>query len=243
MSTISVVRHKWRWKRWLLDSIWIILLASEQETWKCIRIKSWNLTQTEGFSVCPSGCDDHCMVCEGPGRCQQCQPPYTVLLGQCVRRCGRNFFLDAASQHCKRKSWLRKCSCQVSEHYWRCWFSLSRIDCSRFVWLSVIQAAAVMKPKMSARRGAVVIVSGDGRSGQAPVIAVAPLPNIFLPVLMNSDSWCCSVEDVCEFLMKQTANIILAQANVWLSVNLLWLSTWGRLGPIKTGKSYFVFLV
>lgn len=80
--------------------------------------------------------------------------------------------------------------------------------------LSVIQAAAAMEPKMSARRGTVVIVSADGPSGQAPVIAVVPLPNVFLPVLMNSHSWCCSVEDVSEFLMKQTANIILAQANV-----------------------------
>lgn len=78
----------------------------------------------------------------------------------------------------------------------------------------MIQAAAAMEPKMSARKGTVVIVSADGPSGQAPVIAVAPLPNIFLPVLMNSHSWCCSVEDVSKFLMKQTANLIFAQANV-----------------------------
>lgn len=188
-------------KLWLLlNSIWIILLGSLWFRTGASKVySSWNLIQAAGICVRPSGCDDHCTACEGPGRCQQCQPPYAVLRGQCVRRCGRKFFLDAASQHCKRKSWLRKRSCQVPEPYWRCRFSLSRIDCSRFVWLSVIQAAAAMEPKMSARRGKVVIFSADGRSGQAPVIAVAPLKNIFLPVLMNSHSRCCSVEDVREF--------------------------------------------
>ncbi|TKS77877.1 Extracellular matrix protein FRAS1 [Collichthys lucidus] len=47
------------------------------------------------------GCDDHCMECNGPGQCQQCQPPYATLQGQCVLECGRNYFLDVSSQVCK----------------------------------------------------------------------------------------------------------------------------------------------
>ncbi|KAA8592453.1 hypothetical protein FQN60_017908, partial [Etheostoma spectabile] len=47
------------------------------------------------------GCDDHCVECRGPGQCQQCQPPYATLQGQCVLECGRNYFLDATSQVCK----------------------------------------------------------------------------------------------------------------------------------------------
>ncbi|TMS03411.1 Extracellular matrix protein FRAS1 [Larimichthys crocea] len=47
------------------------------------------------------GCDDHCMECNGPGQCQQCQTPYATLQGQCVLECGRNYFLDASSQVCK----------------------------------------------------------------------------------------------------------------------------------------------
>uniref|UniRef100_A0A3Q3MY85 Fraser extracellular matrix complex subunit 1 n=1 Tax=Mastacembelus armatus TaxID=205130 RepID=A0A3Q3MY85_9TELE len=46
-------------------------------------------------------CDEHCSVCGGPGQCQQCQPPYTTLHGQCVLDCGRNYFLDASSQVCR----------------------------------------------------------------------------------------------------------------------------------------------
>ncbi|XP_029366253.1 extracellular matrix organizing protein FRAS1 isoform X2 [Echeneis naucrates] len=47
------------------------------------------------------GCDEHCMECRGPGQCQQCQPPYATLHGQCVLECGRNYFLDAVSQVCR----------------------------------------------------------------------------------------------------------------------------------------------
>ncbi|XP_051278840.1 extracellular matrix protein FRAS1 isoform X2 [Dicentrarchus labrax] len=47
------------------------------------------------------GCDDHCVECRGPGQCQQCQPPYATLQGQCVLECGRNYFLDSSSQVCK----------------------------------------------------------------------------------------------------------------------------------------------
>uniref|UniRef100_A0A3Q1CIX6 VWFC domain-containing protein n=1 Tax=Amphiprion ocellaris TaxID=80972 RepID=A0A3Q1CIX6_AMPOC len=46
-------------------------------------------------------CDDHCMECGGPGQCQECQPPYATLQGQCVLECGRNHFLDASSKVCK----------------------------------------------------------------------------------------------------------------------------------------------
>ncbi|XP_036955362.1 extracellular matrix protein FRAS1 isoform X2 [Acanthopagrus latus] len=46
-------------------------------------------------------CDDHCAECRGPGQCQQCQPPYATLQGQCVLECGRNYFLDASSQVCQ----------------------------------------------------------------------------------------------------------------------------------------------
>ncbi|XP_030272850.1 extracellular matrix organizing protein FRAS1 isoform X1 [Sparus aurata] len=46
-------------------------------------------------------CDDHCAECRGPGQCQQCQPPYATLQGQCMLECGRNYFLDASSQVCK----------------------------------------------------------------------------------------------------------------------------------------------
>uniref|UniRef100_A0A4W6CQ63 Fraser extracellular matrix complex subunit 1 n=1 Tax=Lates calcarifer TaxID=8187 RepID=A0A4W6CQ63_LATCA len=46
-------------------------------------------------------CDEHCVECRGPGRCQRCQPPYATLQGQCVLECGRNYFLDASSQVCK----------------------------------------------------------------------------------------------------------------------------------------------
>uniref|UniRef100_A0A8P4K7M3 Fraser extracellular matrix complex subunit 1 n=1 Tax=Dicentrarchus labrax TaxID=13489 RepID=A0A8P4K7M3_DICLA len=48
-------------------------------------------------------CDDHCVECRGPGQCQQCQPPYATLQGQCVLECGRNYFLDSSSQVCKCK--------------------------------------------------------------------------------------------------------------------------------------------
>uniref|UniRef100_A0AAX7TTD3 VWFC domain-containing protein n=1 Tax=Astatotilapia calliptera TaxID=8154 RepID=A0AAX7TTD3_ASTCA len=43
-------------------------------------------------------CDDHCLDCRGPGQCQECQPPYATLHGQCVLECGRNYFLDASSK-------------------------------------------------------------------------------------------------------------------------------------------------
>uniref|UniRef100_H3DH31 Fraser extracellular matrix complex subunit 1 n=1 Tax=Tetraodon nigroviridis TaxID=99883 RepID=H3DH31_TETNG len=62
------------------------------------------------------GCDDHCEVCQGPGRCQQCQAPYAVLQGQCVRRCGRNYFLDVTSRHCKPCS----SDCTLCEEVGRC---------------------------------------------------------------------------------------------------------------------------
>ncbi|XP_013870055.1 extracellular matrix organizing protein FRAS1 [Austrofundulus limnaeus] len=45
-------------------------------------------------------CDDHCVTCQGPGRCLDCRSPYSVLQGQCVLRCGRNYFLEA-SKVCK----------------------------------------------------------------------------------------------------------------------------------------------
>ncbi|XP_028271090.1 extracellular matrix organizing protein FRAS1 isoform X7 [Parambassis ranga] len=47
------------------------------------------------------GCDEHCVQCGGPGRCQECQPPYAVLQGQCVLECGRHHFMDASSNVCK----------------------------------------------------------------------------------------------------------------------------------------------
>lgn len=47
------------------------------------------------------GCDDHCVQCDGPGRCRRCRQPYATLQGQCVLDCGRNYFLDASSQVCK----------------------------------------------------------------------------------------------------------------------------------------------
>ncbi|KAM3867993.1 extracellular matrix organizing protein FRAS1 [Diretmus argenteus] len=47
------------------------------------------------------GCDERCVECQGPGQCQRCQPPYATLQGHCVLGCGRNYFLDDASQICK----------------------------------------------------------------------------------------------------------------------------------------------
>ncbi|XP_034027090.1 extracellular matrix protein FRAS1 [Thalassophryne amazonica] len=46
-------------------------------------------------------CDDHCLDCQSPGQCRQCQPPYAILQGQCVLTCSRNYFLDVTSQLCK----------------------------------------------------------------------------------------------------------------------------------------------
>ncbi|KAM9823010.1 extracellular matrix organizing protein FRAS1 [Syngnathus typhle] len=47
------------------------------------------------------GCDDNCEECSGPGRCLRCRPPHVTLRGQCVLRCGRNYFLDAATHSCQ----------------------------------------------------------------------------------------------------------------------------------------------
>uniref|UniRef100_A0A672YIC3 VWFC domain-containing protein n=1 Tax=Sphaeramia orbicularis TaxID=375764 RepID=A0A672YIC3_9TELE len=46
-------------------------------------------------------CDEHCVQCLGPGQCQRCHAPYATLQGQCVLECGRNHFLEEASQVCK----------------------------------------------------------------------------------------------------------------------------------------------
>ncbi|XP_032434237.1 extracellular matrix organizing protein FRAS1 isoform X1 [Xiphophorus hellerii] len=47
------------------------------------------------------GCDNHCVKCNSPGKCLECQPPYATLQGQCVLQCGRNYYLDSSSQVCK----------------------------------------------------------------------------------------------------------------------------------------------
>lgn len=131
-------------------------------------------------SVSLSGCDDHCVVCQGPGRCQQCQAPYAVLQGHCVRRCGRNYFLDATSRHCKRKSRFTKLLGSRALFKVLIQFEEDLLQQICIIWLRVIQTAAAMEPKMSVSRATVVIVSADGRSGQTPVIAAPLLPNNFL---------------------------------------------------------------
>lgn len=131
--------------------------------------------------VSPSGCDDHCVACQGPGRCLECQAPYAVLQGQCVRRCGRNYFLDAASRHCKRKSQFGKLEASGALFKVLIQSGEDLLQQICIIWLSVIQTAAATEPKMSVSRVTVVIASADGRSGQTPVIAAPLLPNNFLP--------------------------------------------------------------
>lgn len=72
----------------------------------CVTLMSFApLFNAQRVCVCVSliGCDDHCVECRGPGQCHQCKPPYATLQGQCVLQCGRNHFMDATSQVCKRK--------------------------------------------------------------------------------------------------------------------------------------------
>ncbi|CAM4540352.1 unnamed protein product [Leuciscus chuanchicus] len=45
-------------------------------------------------------CDEHCDHCQTHGRCQRCQLPYAVLNGQCVRECGKRYFLDDSTRQC-----------------------------------------------------------------------------------------------------------------------------------------------
>lgn len=145
----------------------------QQETGMFSRTKSWDLIHALALCVCvcvsPSGCDHRCLLCQAPGRCQQCQAPFAVLQGQCVRRCGRNYFLDAASRHCKRKR--RFCKTRASRavmlliHFRE--DSLQQIC---IIWLRVIQT---MEPKTSGSRATVAIVSADGWWGRAPAITAA----------------------------------------------------------------------
>ncbi|KAM8864960.1 extracellular matrix organizing protein FRAS1 isoform 2-T3 [Synchiropus picturatus] len=46
-------------------------------------------------------CDDSCLQCLGPARCQRCRSPHVPLQGHCVLQCGWHFFLDAATRVCK----------------------------------------------------------------------------------------------------------------------------------------------
>ncbi|KAJ3603631.1 hypothetical protein NHX12_028376, partial [Muraenolepis orangiensis] len=62
------------------------------------------------------GCDPHCAQCQGPAACVRCQPPYSLLGGQCVLDCGRSHFLDASSQVCQ----LCSSDCVVCEDLLLC---------------------------------------------------------------------------------------------------------------------------
>ncbi|KAF7205299.1 extracellular matrix organizing protein FRAS1 isoform X2 [Nothobranchius furzeri] len=61
-------------------------------------------------------CDDHCLTCQGPGRCLECRPPYATLRGQCVLQCGRSYFLDVSSNDCKSCS----SDCVLCDEVGRC---------------------------------------------------------------------------------------------------------------------------
>ena len=52
------------------------------------------------LDLCLSGCDSHCLQCQGPRECTRCEEPFLLLEAQCVQECGKAFFADHANHKC-----------------------------------------------------------------------------------------------------------------------------------------------
>ena len=52
------------------------------------------------LALCLSGCESHCLQCQGPRECTRCEEPFLLLEAQCVQECGKGFFADHANHKC-----------------------------------------------------------------------------------------------------------------------------------------------
>uniref|UniRef100_A0A8C6YA37 VWFC domain-containing protein n=1 Tax=Naja naja TaxID=35670 RepID=A0A8C6YA37_NAJNA len=50
--------------------------------------------------TCQKCDDDHCLQCDGPGKCVRCQAPFLLLESQCVLSCGKRYYGDHGGQIC-----------------------------------------------------------------------------------------------------------------------------------------------
>ncbi|XP_053559271.1 LOW QUALITY PROTEIN: extracellular matrix organizing protein FRAS1 [Bombina bombina] len=45
-------------------------------------------------------CEEHCLACSGPSECSQCEVPFYLLNGQCVRECGTQYQVSHYDRKC-----------------------------------------------------------------------------------------------------------------------------------------------